>query len=383
MWRGILAAHELGAFQAALVETHGVSVEASILNNDGDHLRSITHMILDGQINVDMGADVTRGATLSLLDPDRSLPFDSDSPSDGALYLDRMVRITYSVRVPSLNDRVDVPVFTGPVSKVDRSDDVVNVECQGKEALAMNAAWVPMVIGKKTLKTDAIRRIMAAAGESRFSFPELTARLPHAVPIVREAIPWQVAKRIAHGMNRQLFYDGAGVLRLRAWPGTAVYTFRTGIGANITSTPQISYSLENVSNLVWVVGGKPKGAKKPVSYVARPSPTHPLSSARLGRNGHPRRLLLKIEDSSIRSVAEARRLAERRLKDALRAHVEVTFDSLPVPHLDPGDLIRVTTDEFSHTYRLATYSLPLGTGGAMSVGYHKVVSSKKRRIRRP
>jgi hypothetical protein len=274
-------------------------------------------------------------------------------------------------------------VFTGPVSKVDRSGDIVNVECQGKESLATNSAWLPMVIGKKTLKTDAIRRIMTAAGETRFSFPEVPARLPHAVPIVRESVPWQVAKRIAHGMNRQLYYDGAGVLRLRSWAGNAVYTFRTGDGGSITTAPQISYSLENVYNTVWVVGGKPKGAKKPIFYVARPDPSHPMSPQRLGRNGHPRRLLLKIEDPTISSMAEARRLGERRLKDALRAHVEVTFDSVPVPHLDPGDLIRVSTAEFSHVYRLATYSLPLGTGGAMSVGYHKVVSSKKGRIRRP
>ena len=387
------------AFYRTLADSHSVRVEVAVTDLNGDVLSRLDPDAISGQVNVDADAAITRSLTMSILDPSRSLALDSDSPADGALYLDRMLRVVYSVKVPGLG-WVDVPVFTGPVTKVDRAGALVNVECQGKEALALGAFWHPMTLKKGHDKVGAIRTILRErAGETRFDLPDLPWRLHRTVSFGREAVPWTEARRIARSMDRQLFYDGRGVCRLRNYPGH-VFTFRSGDGGLIVSAPQVSYSTERVRNAVWVKGGKPKGvttdddpntpAPKSVPDVQFRDvapPWHPLSPVRLGRkltDGTviPLHRLEVIENPRIRSREEARRVAKRRLNDLLMEAVDVTFESLPVPHLEPMDIIRVTTREATVQVRLRSYSLPLVVGENMSVGFHKLVSVPRRRNRR-
>ena len=60
----------------------------------------------------------------------------------------------------------------------------------------------------------------------------------------------------------------------------------------------------------------------------------------------------------------------------------MTFDSLPTPHLEPEDLIRVDTGQFGMEVRLGQMSIPLKHDGVQSVGYHKAVSIAGRRRHR-
>lgn len=373
-----LSAAELRTFHATLLDHHAVRVRVGVrtLGNAPDV--SVTNLFMDGQVNVDQTADVTRSLTLSLFDPKRALPFDSDSPAGSALFMDRMMRVVYDVRVG--DEWIPVPVFTGPITKLDRDGSTVSVEAQGKEALAMGACWRPLTIRKGTLKTDAIKTILGErAGETLFSIPDLPHRMPRSLSLHREAIPWVEAKKIAHSMNRQLFYDGNGTCRLRTWPGTPHYSFT---GKSILSTIKVSYSAATV-NTVLVTGATPKGKKTPLSWTSVAPSTHPLSPTRLGRNGVPRHLLLTIANDHYRSVAECRAAGDHRLGEELRQQVAVTFDALPIPHLDPGDIVRADDDNGAVTMRLAQYSIPLvvGDDAKMSVGVLKNVTVKKRRRR--
>src|SRR5690606_36310250 len=132
-----LTGAELRAFTRALRSTHERRVRVSVQNLNGETLSTLTNRILDGQVTGDLSADVTRTLTMSILDPNHSLNFDTDSPDDGALFMDRMLKVHYAVRVDELSRWVSVPVFTGPITRLDRKGDVVDVEAQGKEALAM------------------------------------------------------------------------------------------------------------------------------------------------------------------------------------------------------------------------------------------------------
>lgn len=380
-----LSNSERNKFHRALRSSHTRRVVVSVTNLEGNTLSVVSHRLLDGQVLVDMDADVTRSATLSLLDRKHSLNFDTDSPDDGALYADRMIRIEIEILVEDLGRHVSVPVFHGPVTKLDRKGDVVDIECQGKESLALGAVWRPITLKKGTKKTDAIRTLMSErAGETRFAFPTLTARLPKAVTLDRYSPVWASARKIASGMNRQLYYTAGGVLKLRAVPDRPVFTFKTGTGGDILSDVAISNLMEDVKNVVVVKGGKPKGAKNAVRATAVAEDSHPLSPRRLGRNGVPRYLVELVENESIRTDADARERAKQILRDRLRSTVEVTFDALPIPHLDAGDLVRVETDDASFEFRLRQFSIPLGVSGdpVMSVGYHRRTTVNRRRIRR-
>lgn len=379
---------QLAAYHDTLRSSHTRSVEVEVLNLDGQEVARLAPRLLDGQVTVDLDAEVTRTLTLSLLDPNHKLDFDSDSPDDGALYADRMLRVTYTVRVPGVG-LVDCVVFTGPIIKLDRNADVVSVEAHGKERMALGELWRPLNIKKGTKKTEAVRTILERTGERRFAFPDLKTRIPTRRSLDRFTPGWTHARKIAESMNLQLYYPGNGVCVLRDWPSKVMYTFSTGNGGDVLSDIAISNNMDDFKNVVLAVGAKPKGSKHRVRYAAVASGI--LAPGRMGRNGQPRYMVEQIEDDNLRSVAECKRRAERVLEDRLAQMVEVTFDALPIPHLDPGDKVRVKTtgdgggqDGDVVTFRLRRFTIPLGTDGdpVMSVGYLKKTYPNRRAIRR-
>jgi hypothetical protein len=376
-----LSSAEQSALHNTMVRSHSIAVTVQILTLSGHHLADLSGKLLDGQVNIDAWGTVTRSCTLSLLDPDRSMSFDTDSPNESALYLDRMIRILYSVKVPDLQRWIPVPVFTGPVVKMSRADDVISVEAQGKEVLAMGVASKATTFKRGANKVGVISLLLSDfTGEDRFDFIESSQYLTRDLSVTPRSIPWDLARGVAHSMGLQLFYDGRGTARLRPFPATVLYRFRTGDFGNVMTSPQITYTMDELKNCVTVIGQPTKMGLTvaPLTYVANPPVNHPLSPWRLGRNGVPRFLRDVIEDTSITSVAEARILAEATLLRHLTQAVDVTFDSLPVPHLEPGDVCQLTTPEFSNTFRVGRLSLPLTSGGQMSMGYLNRVGVKRR-----
>jgi hypothetical protein len=373
-----MSSARLRALHTTLAMHHEVDVHVMIQDLNGNSLVNVSDRLLDGQVNVDATADITRSATVTLLDPDRALPFESDSPASATLYLNRMLHITYGVLVDGI--WVHIPVFTGPVSKLDRSDTTIDVEAQGKEALAMGACWQPMTLPKGMKKTTALLHLMSSrAGESLFSVPDLTPKLSVPVSIARTGTIWIHAQRLAKSLNRHLFYDGAGVLRLRPSPATVTYTFTD---RTVVSRPQISYSMTDLANTVMVTGASPKGSKRHYHWTAVAPPSHPLSPDKLGRGSVPRHLLLSINDDSVSSTAEAAALANSTLARSLLQAVDASFEALPIPHLEPYDLCGLTGGSVSTTFALRKFSLPLVAGPNMTVGFLKNLRVKSRGVHR-
>lgn len=368
-----LSASDLAALNTALATHHQMKVTVQTLTLAGAYESDLSALLVDGQVNVDYTAVVTRTATVTLLDPARTLVFDSDSPADSALFLDRMLRINYSVLVNGA--WVAIPIFTGPISKLDRAGDTVVAEAQGKEWLAMGACWRPYTLRKGILSTAAIRAVLTdRAGETSFNVPDLPTRLPRSISLGRESAPWDTARAIARSLNRQLFYDGRGTCRLRTFPGTPLFTYSPSM---MVGRLLISYGGDTI-NAVWVKGATPRGSKSPVGYAAIAPTTHPLSPQRLGRAGSPRYLLSVVEDETIRSISQAKAIAVRSLNASLLQSVSVTFDALPIPHLEPGDVVLANATEGAVTFSLSTYSLPLTTSQPMTVGYLRNVSVRNR-----
>lgn len=374
-----LTATQQGWLHATLAGSHSVNVTVQLLTLSGARVADLSNRLLEGQVNVDYTADVTRNCTMQLLDPDRTLSFESDSADEGAIYMDRMIRVIYSVKVPQMNTWVDIPVFCGPVIGMDRDDAVISLEAQGKENLAKGASNRTFTRKKNTNKGNVIRDVLKElSGEDKFDFPEVTNKLSADYSLGRESIPWDSAKSIASGISRQLFYDGRGYAKMRSLPGTPVFTFKSGDGGTVLSIPQISYDSSEMKNAVRVKGGVPKGSKTAVDVTVAADKSHPLSPYRLGRNGVSRYLLEVIEDDTIRSTVEATEKAGTTLNDRLLQTVDVKFDAMPIPHLEPGDMVRIQTEEYATTFRLEQFSIPLVVGDTpMSVGYTKDFSVRK------
>jgi hypothetical protein len=268
---------DLRTYQRALVFTHERRIHVQVLDLDMNVQRSLTPMVVDGQVTIDTTADVSRILTLSFLDPARALAFEPDSAGP-ALWRSRLLRVIYSVRVPDLGDWVDCPVFTGPVWDFDRQGALVNVTAHGMERLALGQAWNPKVYQAKSLRTDALKNIMSRyAGDNCHAIPDLGFKFPHDFHVIKTAQPWKRAKSIAQSMNRHLFYDGHGTLHLRHFNDGPVFTFDD----ELLTQPRFTRSKDPIINTVEVIGAKPKGKKKRVRAVA----TAPgwLSPSALGR----------------------------------------------------------------------------------------------------
>lgn len=383
-----LTADEYKAFVKALANTHTIRVDVAVLTLDGDEISRISPIVLDGQVDVDADADVTRSLTITMLDRNHALHLDSDSPDDGALYADRMIQVIYSVLVTGVG-RVDVPIFTGPIVSLERDGDELHITAHGKEELGMGWIWQPITIQQGARKTDAIRTVLSArTGETNFDIPDITSRLPHALSLGRAAAAFPRMRKLGHSMNRQLFYNGAGVCRLRITPRRPVFTFKADTAqANVTSRIRVTHDFAEVKNAIWFKGGVPKGQKKPIEVFLAAPPDHPLSPLKLGRNDEDGRkvgryLVEEHNNDAVRSLTEAKKRAESLLADLLVEVIGVQFTAVPVPHLDPLDVIRVTGRDFSANVRVRQFSLPLA-GGDMSVGYIERVSRPaRRRIRR-
>lgn len=378
-----------------------IRVQLDVLDMNGDTLASIDHRIEDGQVNVATDSDgPTRSMSVTLHDPLHRLRLDSDAPDAGSLSADRMLRARYGVLVPTVG-WVDVPVFTGPISTVSRDGASLSVECQGKEVLA-SYVWRTFTVEKGVAKTEAIRRVLRErAGETMFDLPDLPTRLGSAASLTPEApedprrfnanTPWGLARLIAASMSRQLFYDGSGRCRLRQLPGSPTFTFDETL---IASAPQVAFDMTEMRNAVKVTGktlneGKETGtqvATKIVSGRAVAPDSHPLSPQRLGRRLADGTVVGRfipefITNDAIRSDREATRKAEQILADRLAQQVDISFDALPVPHLEEMDVIRVSYEDMRMDARLRRFSLPLTHSGVMSVGYVKRVTKPRRRRR--
>lgn len=368
MWTPALSAADFALFLQGLLGSHQLRSRLQIMDTSHQVLGDVTEQLLDGSVTVDALAEVTRSASLSLFDPGHVLQLDSSAPTDGVLYLDRMIGISYQIYSEVFPQTVTVPIFTGPLSKVSRDDDTVTIEALGKEVFAKQPAGRTRSYSKGWYRTQIVKELLTETGETRFDIEAWTLRTADVFGVTFETDVWSLAKRMAG--DRMLYYNGAGTLVMRRPLTRTVFTFRDGDGGSLLTKPQIDNSTDDLRNIVRVRGGIPKGAKSPVNYTAYAPASHPLSAQSLGRNGKARRLLEVIEDQDLLSLQACKERAVAALNSALKTATAVAFDAIPVPMMEWGDLIGTSAAGVSATSRLDQFTLPLRAGESASMGYN-------------
>jgi hypothetical protein len=139
---------------------------------------------------------------------------------------------------------------------------------------------------------------------------------------------------------------------------------------NIKSKPQYGYDLEKLSNCVLVIGGEQGPGQPRIEYRLVAPDTHPLSPRNVGRNGVPRYINpIIIDDSNISSIYQAQQVAAAELNDALLMTINAAFDTLPIPVLEPNDIVTINYDGFGLNTRVSKWTLPLLCGGSGTIGY--------------
>jgi hypothetical protein len=395
----------LALYRAALMDSHRITVEVHILDNNEDHANLLSAPILSGQ--VDYSNDAPRKLSLTVAG---RVGFEPDGPGTDLMYAHRFIAVRYKVEVPALQQDVEVPVFWGPVTTLHDEGHQTTIEAMGKEVLLQDphVMWRTHTFRKGHQIDDVMKTIMRAMGETKFDFSETTRKLPKPLSVTRHQEPWTVLKRLAHSVNRQLFYDGRGFARLRRIPENAQWTFK-----NPLTIPEFTYSLGDVRNTIRVLGPETHGKYHRIDALAVAAPSNPLSPQSLHRNGVARHLFEVIgiqnpeppdkpdKDATAKERlryhnqlhhwyevmasrrAHASEIAHRTLRQRLVAYVDASFETLPLPDIEEGDMIAVEDEEGRRReFRFHAGTLPLRAGENMSIGFHRRVSVRARRKKR-
>src|SRR4029077_15884611 len=154
--------------------------------------------------------------------------------------------------------------------------------------------------------------------------------------LTREDTYWAKASALAHSMNRLLYPTGDGMVVLRPHPERAVYNFNRALLADV----DLKRPGTEGPNTWVVIGAKPKGSKHRVTsgLVGFPN-SHPLSAGSLAWHGKPDQILDIIQNEHLKTKKECHVLAVRHRDRAARTLADISFDALPIPWLQPWDLV--------------------------------------------
>lgn len=400
-----LSAADRRAYQDTLRSSHRIRVLARIHDRDEKVISSFQGKILSGSVQVDAaqsfrtwvfarnqggGSGPVRTLDMTVLLPRKDQSWLPDAPGSESAFADNFISILYGVWVEDLSggaDWVDVPVFWGPITGLSKNGDQVTIRGEGKEVLGLDPVllWTPITLRKGQRRTAAIRDVLEAIGERRFSFPSFGQKLKGRWSLDRHKQAWLVASRIARSGDWQLFYDGRGRARLRRFPQNRVWLFKSGPNGTLLSKPNISYDIASTRNVVELTDNRN------MRVVARPGASHPLSPWRLRRNGVMRHMVHVEEGLETQSEREMEKRGERMLADLASVQTNVEFESLVIPHLEEGDRVGVLVGGNTYAtgparelegvhveFRLQRFTIPLTAGESMSVGVNRRVSWKRR-----
>ena len=380
-----------GAYLQALHTSHRIRASLVLLDRDEKVIDALTGpdkmtWLLRGQVQVETAGDTSRSLSIEILDPTNGLRFEANSPADGAIYSDRFIAATYDVYVDALERWVPVPVFYGPVTRFERNGAVCTVEARGKESLMLEPhfATAGYTVRKRTKIGDGIRQVAGKVGEHRYALPTLDRRLRASRPVQPESEPWKVLRggevntkqKAIPGLVERIegdygvYYDGRGYLTVRSKQRNVVHVFDTA--RDVIAVPALTYEDADFKNTIVVRGGKPKNRKPARAKVPLPA-SHPRSPHALARNGKPRYMTEFVDADGLKTDKACRRRGQQLLARASAEGVGVSFQCLPIPHLEEDDQVRLVTPTYSIAFPIRSLQIPLTAGEAMVVGTRKPV----------
>lgn len=363
-------AAQIKALHSLLFTHHRVKIELELLTLNHSVVDPITNTLLSGEVIFDSTSDIQRQMNLELFDPDKDLNLDPDNPKTGTAYLTRMIRCTYHVGTMDRKTWYEIPLFTGPINKIDRTGPLLRIECLGKEVLSSGGLWSGISGYKNSNKVRLAQLLMRErAGEIYFDAVDNKSVTTKAISVEKDKWTlWGYVRRLMNGIGLQAFYDGRGTLRIRQRPAASTVTFDS---TRILDVPNAGYDLNNFWNAVKVVGAVPKGKKVPLHAIRHAAASHPLSAKSLARNGVPYYKPKLEQSTDLDTQAEVNERANELLAEGLLQGVDVAVPVAVYPLLEEDDLITFTTEGFYSQQRAKKFTIPLTvTNPQMSIGYN-------------
>lgn len=405
--RPVLRTAQLRAYHNHLQSDHDYRIRVNVLDMDENPVGEVD--LLDGQVNLSTKSDPDRTASVVLSDPENVVNYSMDFARDehGVLWVDRLIEIIHEVDVPGVGE-VETTVMIGVPTAVSRKGAELSLELADK-SLLLDHGVRPRTFKKGLRVTTALRKIAKeCGGEERLRIPRTKKRLSRAYTVgmgENQLTPWQAIKRIAGmEMGWRTYFSGDGFLVCEP---TSTKPTKVKVH-DVLSLPDASTSFTDFVNYVKVTSRrklvnkskktdskKKKQAKKNTSTVMRYQSIAVLPakkdlsewrlSRRIKQGGKiktvPRTMPLVIGDNDLKTQKAVNQRARNELRRGSGLDSENSFEIIPMFHLDPFDYLQMP--EGIGNLRFDECSIPLGTGGNLTIGKVKWVSKpvKVRRVR--
>lgn len=371
----------------ALRSSHNIRIRVFVHGPGEGRRGRLDADVIGGQVDVDGSADITRTLSLTIADDSGKMGWGPGSK----VFADEFLSVDYGVWIG--DEWADVPVFFGPVSRFERDGGEITIEAVGKESLLLPPRPFtfpknPETVEGRLLKSY-IKHLAASMGESKFSLTSMGGAKISKMEAAdaaknKDSGLWGYLTKLAAGNGFQLYYDTEGDLTARPVSGRKGFHFSDGDDGTILDEPTVSYDLSELRNVV-VVKGKDTHGKTVTRAKASLPKNHPLSAQSLAWNGEDRILREIVRFDHEIKLSRAKEVAVSTLRKHSRAPVEVSFESLPIPHLELGDRCELTSGSNPQAVKFTVnrFTLPLGADSAMTVGYTRPYRRKfKARISR-
>lgn len=375
-----LSHHDFAVALRSLTQDHARRVHIDLVElNAGKHISDLSDRLLDGEVQYDVTADVSRTLDVRLVDDRRAnLGFDPVDASSAPIHRSRMLRVTDARWIDQLGVWVGWRVFTGPVYDFERDAGEIMVTAHGLERQALGAIWDTMHFKAKKAKiTDVIRQLLAAVGDVNASVPDLDHKLPHDLVLHQTDIAWPHIQKLAAAADHYAFYDGAARFRMRRHQQKPVAHFDARW--LLSDVKPHRGALEH--NTWIVLGPNPKGPKerpRGVAFLRGPN-----SPAGLARHNVGHHLVNKREMDHLKHDRQAQKIADRMALEHGTVRTDLSFDVIPPPFLEEHDMVGVTSEAFGKArVRGRQWNLPLAggdTGG--SAGPPTTIGTNRRTVK--
>lgn len=352
------------AFIDALSTSHKLSVEVKIVGSD-----EVLEGLIDGQVTLDATAAVRGSVDLTFID-DGTLDLTPTNPTDRLAPYGNELQVSRGIEYANgTTERVSLGIFRIESVEVSDSGTGTQIRVSGldRSIRVSDAKFdLPGQINANTTVATAILDIVQpgyeGADNSRFEGIEFP--LPR-VAYEEGADRWEFAQQIASRAGGELYFDGDGELILKAVPdirSEPVAQIAEGTDGVLLSVAR-RWTREEAFNRVIVTGesmNQDPAYRGDVYDDDDTSPTYYFG---------PFGKVLRFERSDlVGSAAQAEAAASGILNKQLGTFSEIEFGSIVQPHLEPGDVVRVTRDTLGidENHIIDQLTIPLTAAGDMS-----------------
>lgn len=243
------------------------------------------------------------------------------------------------------------------VSGADRSQLVIDARLEAD-----------YVIAAGTNTATAIQALITAGvGGIEFAF-QSTTNLTPAIVLPAGADRWEEAQKMARDIGCELSFDGLGRCVLRSEPGAQtdpVVTLSTGEGRELTAVSLV-LDREPAYNRVIATGENSTNAAVYRGVATEDDPVSPSFYSATGFGRKPRFYFSPF----IASDEQAASAAAAILRSTSGVERGLSFEALPNPALEPGDVVRVICPslDIDELHIIDAFSIGLTADALMGIG---------------